>query len=389
MPVSPSVLRITCLAALIAPFTLHAGNAVHVLTGTLGKAPIVVELDLTSAEDVSGRYFYEKYHKDLPLSGTSNGNDLTLTEGLSYDDEAKLPKLVLHKNPDASWTGDWSSKGKSYKVQLAEQAINAPDASAEPGWQDIYKQSAYDYLRLTHLTLKADKKATFMGHALQWWVEPESGVSMFEITSGYTPEQAARINQQLRSRLWQEVVTYNQCMLNASRNGGDFAQTVTPRVLTPGIVSLSVFTEYDCGGAHPDFGDSPLNLDASTGKALTLEDVMWVGKGAPFHYERDEEGGTSFDTYSDYRGKAFAPWLVGQLKAAHPADMVKPATEDDCDYTDPSVWEFPTWYFTEKGIVFGPSFARVARSCEGPEWSVLPYSVIKAHPGGTKLTLPE
>ncbi|MDC6379755.1 hypothetical protein BW687_006115 [Pseudomonas graminis] len=168
MPVSPSVLRITCLAALIAPFTLHADNAVHVLTGTLGKAPIVVELDLTSAEDVSGRYFYEKYHKDLPLSGTSKGNDLTLTEGLSYNDEAKLPKLVLHKNPDASWTGDWCSKGKSYKVQLAEQAINAPDASAEPGWQDIYKQSAYDYLRLTHLTLKADKEATFMGHALQW-----------------------------------------------------------------------------------------------------------------------------------------------------------------------------------------------------------------------------
>lgn len=389
MPVSLSVVRTACLIALVAPFTLHAESAVHVLTGTLGKSPIVVELNLTSAEDVTGRYFYEKYHKDLPLSGSSNGNDLTLTEGLSYDEQADLPKLALHKNPDATWAGQWSSKGKTFKVQLEEREIAGPGQAAEPGWQDIYKQSAYDYLRLTQLPLKADKKTTFMGHALQWWVEPASGVSMFEITSGYPTDQAARINQQLRARLWQEVVSYNECMLNASRSGGDFAQTVTPHLLTPGIVSLNVFTSYDCGGAHPDFGDSPINLDAGTAKALTLEDVLWVGKGAPLHYERDEKGDASFETYSDYRSKQFAPWLVAQLKATQPADMQAPATEDDCDYTDPSVWEFPSWYFTEEGIYFGPYFARVARACEGPEWSVVPYSVVKAHPGGTKLRLPD
>jgi hypothetical protein len=59
MPVSLSVVPTACLIALVAPFTLHAESAVHVLTGTLGKSPIVVELNLTSAEDVTGRYFYE------------------------------------------------------------------------------------------------------------------------------------------------------------------------------------------------------------------------------------------------------------------------------------------------------------------------------------------
>ncbi|NBB12526.1 hypothetical protein [Pseudomonas sp. SLFW] len=389
MPLKRFLPQMTCLAALMAPLA-HAADALHVFTGTLGKSPIVVELDLTKPDDISGRYFYEKYHKDLALSGKQTGQDLTLTEGLSYDDNPDLPTLRLHKSSDAGWAGEWSSsKGKSYKVQLSEKKVAAPDATAEPGWQGIYRDSPYDYLRLSQLKLKADKKETFMGHDLQWWVEPESGITLFEITSGYAPEQAEKINRQLRSRLWNEVVSYHQCMLGGSRTEGEFDQSVTPELMTSGIVSLNISTSYDCGGAHPDFGDSPLNLDATTGKELTLEDVLWVGKGKPFHYERDEAGGVSFDTYSDYRSKAFAPWLVSQLKAAHPDDMKAPETDDDCDYTDESVWDFPSWYFTEEGIYVGPYFARVMRACEGPEWSVVPYAAIKAHPGGVKVVLPE
>lgn len=54
----------------------------------------------------------------------------------------------------------------------------------------------------------------------------------------------------------------------------DYAQTVTPRLLTPTRVSVSVFTSYVCGGAHPDFGDAPINLDAQTATPLTLEDIL-------------------------------------------------------------------------------------------------------------------
>ena len=382
--------RLACLATLLAPFTLHASEPVHVLTGTLGKSPIVVELNLATPDDINGRYFYEKYHKDLALSGKLKGQDLTLTEGLSYDENPDLPTLHLHKSSDSTWTGEWSSsKGKSFKVQLTEKTVAAPDASAEPGWQDIYRESAYDYLRLSQLKLKADKKETFMGHGLQWWVEPESGITFFEITSGYAPDQAARINRQLRSRLWHEVVSYHECMLGGSRMGGDFEQSVNPQLMSPSIVSLNISTSYDCGGAHPDFGDSPLNLDVATGQELTLEDVLWIGDGKPFRYVRDKKGGTSFDTYSNYRSKTFAPWLVSQLQAAHPDEMKAPDTEDDCDYTDESVWDFPSWYFTEKGLYVGPYFARVMRACESPEWSVVPYSAIKAHPGGVKVQLPE
>lgn len=393
MPNTSFVPRMACLAALITPIAAHAAEPLHVLSGTLGKAPIVVELDMSNPDTINGRYFYEKYHKDLPLSGKLTGQDLTLSEGLSFDDNADLPKLRLHKSANAAWSGEWSnSKGKSYTVQLTEKHVAAPGPSAEPGWQDIYQHSAYDYLRVSQLKLKAGEKQTFMGHELQWWTEPETGIKLFEISSGYSPEQAAGINQQLRSRLWHEVVNSHACMLGASRMGGDYTQSVSPELMTPGIVSVNISTSYDCGGAHPDAGDSPINLNALTGKELVLEDVLWVGQGKPFHYEQDEQdeqSGAGFETYSAYRSKTLAPWLVSQLHAAHPEDMKKPATEDDCDYTDVSVWDFPSWYFTEKGLYFGPYFARAMRACEGPEWSVLPYSVIKAHPGGVKARLPE
>lgn len=379
-----------CLFLLLAPLSASADDHLHVLTGTLGKSSIVVELDLADPGDVSGRYFYEKYHTDLSLTGKLKGNDLTLTEGESVDEDASLPTLQLHKAADASWSGEWSDhKGKSFKVQLSEQRVAAPDAAAEPGFQDIFAQSTYDYLRVKQLTLKPGKKESFMGHALQWWAEPQTGLMMFEVTDGYTPEQAARINPQLRSRLWHEVVSYHECLLGASRHGGEFVQTVTPQMLTPDIVSLNVSTSYDCGGAHPDGGDSPLNLDVNTGNELTLEDVLWLGKGKPFHYERDEKNGVSFDVYSDYSSTLLAPWLVAQLTAAYPEEMKAPASEDDCDYSDESVWTFPSWYLTPKGILFNAYFARAMRACDSPEWAVIPYSVIKEHPGGVKVVLPE
>ena len=119
--------------------------------------------------------------------------------------------------------------------------------------------------------------------------------------------------------------------------------------------------------------------------------ASWVGEGAPFHYLNAEDGVSTgkndvdFDTFAQYRDKKWAPWLVKELTLAHPAEMKKPTEEsdDDCDYSQPEIWQFPAWYFTPAGLYFDPSFARVQRSCEGPEWSVLPWSAIKKQAGTT------
>lgn len=375
----------------------HAGT---VYTGTLGKQEIVLEIDPPDAGAVGGRYFYIRHHRDLPLSGRllSTGH-LQLSEG--SDDDAAQPQLDLVSQPDGSWSGTWQN-AEGHRLKLALKPASIKPAADEAGYRKrLAHDDPYEYVRLRGLTLKQGRTQSFMGHQLQWWVEPDSKISFFQIVDGYDAPQRERLNRVLMDSLWQEVSSFHECMRNASRIGGDYEQQVTPRLLTAGLVSVSVFTNYDCGGAHPDFGDAPINLDARTARALSLEDVVWVGRGKPFHYAGDasmegvprsgtEANTVDFDTFSSYRSKDFAPWLEQQLAQVY-ASKITPGdnAEDDCGYDDPSVWQFPSFYLTPKGVFFRPSFARAARVCEAnDDWSVLPYARIAKHPGRVSLAFP-
>ncbi|MCC3705296.1 hypothetical protein LLR08_22420 [Rouxiella badensis] len=366
-----------------------------VLTGTIGRSAVVMELDLNKPEAITGRYFYEKYHLDLPLNGTEEDGELSLQEGTDDFNDTPRPTLRLQSDGKSGWQGTWSNpQGKIMPIELTPAQL--PETNADPFLTKLIHDSPYEYLRLSNLQLEKGKEQTFMDYPLQWWHEPQSGVSLFTLASGYPEAQLKEINQRLMARLWQEVIDYHSCMLGASQFGsGEFEQSVTPELLSSTVVSVKISTSYSCGGAHPDFGDSPLNLNAKTGAPLSLEDIMWIGKEKPFHYmyaeDHDERGnnGVSFDDYSTYREKNFAPWLISQFKQLYPSEMQKPKGNDDCDYSDAEIWYYPSWYLTPKGIHFGPSFARAMRDCEGTSWSVLPWAVRTQHQGGVPLTLPQ
>ena len=383
----------------IAFFSLSAfaEEPLTVFTGTLGKANVVVELDLNKPEEVTGRYFYQKHRLDLPLNGTLKDNELSLMEGTDDFDDTPRPTITLEHDEKGNWQGTWTDpKGISLPVMLTPAVL--PDTADDSYPGSLLHSDPYEYLRLSGLTLVEGKRQDFMGYTLQWWSEPQSHISLFEVVSGYPQPQLTAINARLRTRLWQEVISWHTCMLGATRFGeGDYSQTVTPTYLSPEVISISVFTNYDCGGAHPDFGEAPINLSAKTAEPLTLEDVLWIGEGKPFHYNEAEDraapasGDVDFDTFAAYREKKFAPWLVKEMTKAHPQEMTKPTedSDDDCDYSDAQVWHFPAWYLTAKGIYFGPTFARVMRSCESPDWSILPWPSVNGHVGNVKLDLPQ
>ncbi|MGU3345691.1 hypothetical protein [Pseudomonas monsensis] len=360
--------------------TAHAEEGLRVFTGTLGKMPIVLELNTTQQDEVTGRYFYEKYHRDLELSGSLQDSTLSLVEGNSrYGDDKPLPTLKL-KTTANGWQGEWQNpKGKKLPVQLTEAKLPAPTATTLPFIATLPKDDPYEYLRLQGLKLKPEKKETFMGYDLQWWTEPESKVSLFSVESGYTKEEQQRINQQLLGRLWSEVVSYHACMLQGGENA-ELWQSVAPTFLSSDVVSLNINTGYDCGGAHPDVGNSPINLNVHTGEAIKLEDVLGVG-----------HEGSSAGAGDGSQRDVFVQWLINQFTSLYPNEMKKPAEgdEDSCDYTDENVWVVSNWYFTAKGIYLGPYFPRVQRGCDEPEWTILPYSMVKQHPGAVKLQLPQ
>lgn len=384
-------LRCALLPLLLFSSWLHAAETTQVLEGLLGKLPIVVELR-TDGETVEGRYFYRKHLLDLPLEGSLAQGALQLHEGYERFG-APRPQLTLTATASGGWKGEWSSpQGRSFAVQLAPRGLEEPPAGADAFWVELYQRAPYEFLRLLASSERQSlREEVLRGRRVQWRHDEVSGIELFEVLDGYAPEQLEKINQRLRERFWQEVIAYHQCQLGGSGMGSEFEQSVTPHLFGKQVVSLSLFTSYFCGGAHPDFGDAPLTIEVDSGDELTLEEVLWVGGGQPFRYDyRDdsaapERNDTDFSTYARYRRERLAPWLVERFSRLYPEQMQPVATDDDCDYSDPEIWQFPSWYLTDKGLYLGPGFARVARACEYPEWSVLPYEIIRQQPGRVRL----
>jgi hypothetical protein len=369
------------LTGLFVSTATWADNGAQVYTGTLGKAAIVLEINTRTGD---GRYFYKKYRKDLPLDGALDGETLMLEEGSRMEDSR--PTLRLQPTTHG-WYGEWTSTaGKMLKVKLEPAVIPDVPDDALPFFTILHDKYPYEYLRLQGVTLKKGKTDTFMGYTLQWWTEPKTDTSLFEVVTGYSLEERRRINQQLMARLWGEVLSSYGC-------SGSYAQWSQPLWMSPTVMSVRISSDYYCGGAYPDQSNDALNIDTKTGKLLTLDDVLWVGQGKPLHYEEYEDFAAgspgSSTAWSNYRNTELAPWLVAQLLKLYPNEMtVTPEGENDCGYDEDYPWHYPGWYFTEQGIKLEPSFAHVAAVCGFVDWSVLPYTIVKQHPGGVALQLP-
>lgn len=380
---------------------VHAGAALNdeqddvdesqLLTGTLGDRPVVMSLSQDEGDEVYGRYFALADRRDVALEGTLKGTTLTLREG--PESRTGRPLITL-KATDEGWEGSWRDRQGTTRALRLITSAPPPAAGDDAWWQRLRERHPYDYLRMHDVALVADETQSFMGYSLQWLRDPISGLRMFQVVSGYPAERQAQINSLLRARLYNEVISYHECLVSDRFEGGEFEQQVEPKLLTASLLSADIFTSYDCGGAHPDFGSSPINLDVTRLRTLGLEDLLWIGSGKPFHFvDVDSRGeridsGVSFDTFSDYRIRVFAPWLVATLSAAWPQEMDAPQEESECDYRSAAIWQFPGWYLTPQGIWFGPAFPRVLRACEGPSWSVVPWNIVRQHPGGLSLDLP-
>lgn len=341
--------------------------------GTLGGSAIVVELD-EAADRTQGRYFYRRHRLDIALDNLpSAAGSIALRENADWHaDESARPRWQLRAGASGGLEGQWhDATGRTLPIALVRVDAAALPHDADPVLEQLRSGEPYEFLRLSGLRLVREASERHGAYRLQWWREPVSGIRLFEVVDGYPRETQARINPVLRARLWKEVQARYACLSGGGE--GEFDQAVTVRRLAPEILSVSVATSYYCGGAHPDFGDDPLNLDPRTGRQLGLEDVLVPGAPAP--------GRPHDDAWIQYRAKVFAPWIVAQLQQLYPVQMAPPGEGDDCDYGDEQVWSFPSWYATDAGLHLGSSFARAARACDDPDWSVLPWPVVRRHRG--------
>lgn len=362
----------------LCPTISLADNQTLLYTGTIGNAPIVMQFTVDAEKQVEGKYFYRKHHVDIDIIGQqSKDGKISLGENLRGDDHRV--DLILQPLSKDTLQGQWIGKKRQAPVPIKLTKVD-PDAlpnNADAQLNALKKNDVFNYLRLIDLPLKQGKRDKFQGHTLQWWREPVSGIQVFRVLDSYSATNLEYINQILAERQQQEVINYFECM----SRGDEYNLTVTPHLMTEQLFSASVFASYSCGGAHPDFGDNPININVKAQRPLDLADVFWLGSGKPDFIK------TIHDSLGPrkYQDEILAPWLLKTMQKLYKDEF---SEDDDCSYNDVSVWSYPVWYPTSTGIYFGPTFPRVCRSQDMPEWSVLPWAVVNQHRGTLKLVTP-
>ncbi len=349
--------------ALLAAGPLRAEGLL--LRGTVGKYPIVMELDEADG-NAWGAYFYQKHKQDIPLQGERGPEGFRLSSAVHDSDNAD--HFVLARNGDGFKGTFTHGKGTPLAVDL--HAV-APDTVPDPrpGLEFRQPLPGYERLRLAGIERVSEKKETVGGkYQIQWYTEPRSRVTMFHVVGGYPEPVMVKFNRVIDRDYYDHLSHYFSCSDGTGGSGID-AMEISSHYLTDRFVSYSVSSSWTCyGAAHPDFETRGTTIDARTGSELTLEDVYWLGSG--------KKPVADTDAWYQYRREVFAPAVVMLFQRLYPEQM-KAGGEDDCDYADPSVWGFANWYLTAKGLYVGAQFARVARACDNPGWSFIPFEVLK------------
>lgn len=340
----------------------------YYLQGTIGNYPIAMRISCYEDTNCSDtRYYYKKVLKDIVLEGTKKGNHFILSTS-KYNKEATLETFDLQQQADKSFSGTWISGGKKLPVKLSPikiAAINNPYKSVKGVTKDQLSDP-YEYLRLSSLNFIRDSVTKYKGKELVWLHEKGSDVVFFRLGNGFSPLQLQKINPRLDAVHIENAMNELSC---SSPWGGSIDFSIDVNYLDDHLLGFNVFASWSCGGAHPDFGGTGYLLELNTGKQFDIDDIL------AFDASVTTEDRSGFDKYNKYRSDFFAPKLMALMIKVH--GFEKPKSEEDCDYTDSEIWDFPSWQFTEKGIEFTPIFARVMRACE--DSYLIPFDLLKPY----------
>lgn len=367
---------------LLASFFLFAQEKPITLEGKIDKYPIVMSIDIYDDSTCSIKYFYTNQLKDIVLEGTiDNRKKIKAATNDRGDNKIIKEQFELTKT-SSGYTGSWISGKKRLQVNL--KPIQTEKYKNQylhlPKIKELKETDPYNFIKTASFNFISDSTSPNENVQLSWYHKKYSGIVFPRIKNGYSIPVLEKINAILLEKHLLESMYSLECL---SAQYGEYESSAEYIFSNKDLLSIGLTVSYYCGGAHPDFGSEGLNFNTQTGELLKLDNIFWFTNTKP-----PEE--QSNDWY-DYRD-TFSTKVVEIFKKLYPQHMKPPGddSEDYCDYTDESVWDFPNWHFTEKGLYLGAIFARVARSCDSPEWSVIPYKVLKNYLNPQlKLRLPD
>lgn len=357
---------IYCLLLLALPGRAQEYAYLH---GTIGAYPIAMRISCYNDTDCGDtRYYYKKMLKDIVLEGNRNGKHYILRTS-EYGTEPR-ETFDLNEQADHSFTGTWSAGNKKLPVKL--QPLRKTDVRTVPAFvknsDNEGLSDPYEYLRASNLLLVRDSVIRYKNKEFVWFREKASDMSLFRLGNGFSPEQLKKINPLLDEIQLTEAMNQMSC---SGFSGGSIDFTVNISYLDEHLLGFRIFSSWFCGGAHPDFGGQGYLLELNTGKQFDLDDIL------AFDTSAVSEARGGFDRFSDYRNNFFAPKMLELMTQAQGFEKPKEEEEDQCDYTDTEIWDYPSWEFGEEGISFTPIFGRAMRACE--EAFLLTFEQLKAY----------
>ncbi|MGH2665146.1 hypothetical protein [Flavobacterium sp.] len=328
----------------------------YYLEGKLGKSTIYMTIEGFSSEDneVNATYFYQNSLKDIPLSGIRNKDKYELAFRSGENPE----KFELTKLPNKKFKGFWiSNSGK--KITLELQPINFLNYKS---YQDSGKEGEkLNGIKSGFIEYKKDSTSVYKGKNFDWYSEKHCKSSFFRLGNNFPEEERKKINSILEKIHLEETQHQLSCSGSFEYNNGAGIDTnVKISFLNTNLLGFEVFSYWDCGGAHPDFGGKGYLIDLHSGKNYSIDEVLAFDKSVTVATENN------FKNFSEYRKNHFAPKLFTLINNEQHFEKPKETDEDSCDYTDLEFWQFVSWNYTEEGIQFTPIFYRAARNCEEP-----------------------
>ncbi len=350
--------------ALFTPSVLFAQSS-FLLEGTIGTYPVVMNLNYDDSS-CGASYFYKSRKGDIQMNGRADKGSLTLSvlrwnTAARKEDTAEI--LHLNKESATTFSGTWENN-KNNHLPVALHTVNLKTTEHPFGGLDYIKslkiEEPYEYMRTASMRLIKDSVVKKDKYTLEYVHIDNSPVWSFHITEGADKQTTDKINALLDNAILEHADRSFSCVF--------YEYSVNNLVVSGDVISLNVVEQYDCGGAHPDYENLPLNIDTRTGKKMELEDILYFSNIKVPPAESDE--------WLSYRSSEFGPKLVALLKQLYPKEMNK---KEPCVYAQEDRWCYPKWYFTETGVYVSPEFPHVVATCRDPKWSVIPYSTLKKY----------
>lgn len=371
------------------PARASAATWQGVWEGRLAGQPIVMALYRDEQGQWTGRYFYERFGRDLGLWGptaaeTGEGMPtvLALRECTPDYGIADLPC----EHPSGNWSlsltgttakGQWQAMGKTVKappvpVTLARVADYAPTGEA--------LADAYEQRRLKGIRPQRGPGGRQGPVAWDTLTDTRTKVATPQFTRGAPPAVLQRINDQLKTQ-WLDRVGQ---ALSAIDHDDQLDVVFANRRWLATTYSVGF---YEAGAAHPSNGFTATTYDLATGQAVDWS--RWFRFTAPGHEAVDFE---RRDLLAGQVLKAFAA-QVTPLPPDQPADTTDQARcarlvlahyacrGGRCTGAELTVGHVPEgWQVwpTPQGLAVAPDvYAEVDRGCRG-QAVVLPWAQARA-----------